>query len=298
MTNSSVTNIITIDVEDWYHSSLDLFKDSTVQHGAKPDASVVDNTLCTLDLLSKTANRATFFVLGTVAEHYPDLVREILNRGHEVACHGYSHKLVYNITPDEFENDVKICLEHLARAGCPRVLGYRAPYWSITKKSLWALDVLRKLGFRYDSSIFPIRRGLYGIADANPMVHQIREGLWEFPPATIRKFGVNWPIAGGGYLRMVPYRIVASAIRKSSGTDIRVFYFHPYELDPTDVHLKHKVSSVGSAAYWLQQVIGRRSNPDKLKKLLCEFKFTSIKESLLNLNTHEKNGSNANTNHN
>lgn len=280
------TNIISIDVEDWYHSSLDLFKDSPVQHGAKPDMSVVGNTLQTLDLLSKTDNKATFFVLGTVAEHYPDIVKEILNRGQEVATHGYCHKLIYNMRPEEFEDDLKISLEHLNRAGCDRILGYRAPYWSITKRSLWALGILRKLGFKYDSSIFPIRRGLYGIPGANPSVHKIAEDFWEFPPATIRMFGINWPIAGGGYLRMVPYRIIASAIRKSSGRQLGVFYFHPYELDPTDVHLKHKVKSVGTVAYWLQQKLGRGSNPDKLKRLLSEFKFTSIKETLSSLETH------------
>jgi polysaccharide deacetylase family protein (PEP-CTERM system associated) len=277
------TNIISIDVEDWYNSSLDLFKDSTVKHGAKPDPSVVDNTLQTLDLLSKTSNKTTFFVLGTVAEHYPDLVKEMINQGHEIATHGYSHKLVYNMSPTEFKDDLNIALEHLANAGSPDVLGYRAPYWSITKKSLWALEILQKLGFKYDSSIFPIRRGLYGIPDANPHVHQIVKGFWEFPPATIRMFGMNWPIAGGGYLRMAPYRIVASAIRKSSGRQIRVFYFHPYELDPTDVRLKHTVKSAGTLAYWLQQVVGRGSNPDKIKRLLSEFNFTSIKETLSNL---------------
>jgi len=277
---AETTNVISIDVEDWYNSSLDLFKDSTVQHGAKPDPSVVDNTIQTLDLLSKTNNKATFFVLGTVAEHYPDLVKEMINRGHEIATHGYSHKLVYNMSPTEFEDDLKIALEHLAKAGCSNVLGYRAPYWSITKSSLWALEVLQKLRFKYDSSVFPIRRGLYGIPDANPCVHQIVEGLWEFPPATVRMFGVNWPIAGGGYLRMAPYRIVASAIRRSSGREVRIFYFHPYELDPADVRMKHKVKSAGTLAYWLQQVVGRGSNPDKIKRLLSEFKFTSIRKIL------------------
>jgi polysaccharide deacetylase family protein (PEP-CTERM system associated) len=294
----SEDSVMTIDVEDWYQSSLDLFRDSSVAHGTKPEASVVDNTYYTLDLLSKTGNKATFFVLGTVAEHYPDIVKEILKRGHEVGTHGYFHKLVYNMTPCEFEDDVRIGLEYLDKAGCSQILGYRAPYWSITKKSLWALDILQKLGLKYDSSIFPIRRGLYGIHDADPNVHQIVEGFWEFPPATIRMLGVNWPIAGGGYLRMVPYRIVASAIRRSSARRIMIFYFHPYELDPKDTHLKHRVKSAKSVAYWIQQVIGRRSNPDKLKKLLYEFKFTSIKECLLNLQTYGQDSPNADIGHN
>ena len=160
-----IKNIITIDVEDWYNSSLDLFKDTNVEHGAKPDASVVDNTLCTLKLLAETKNKATFFILGTVAEYYPDLVKEILIQGHEVATHGYAHNLVYKLSPQEFEDDLRKSLDYLAKAECSQILGYRAPYWSITKKSLWALEVLQKLGLKYDSSIFPIKRGLYGGAE-------------------------------------------------------------------------------------------------------------------------------------
>ncbi|MBW8000398.1 MAG: DUF3473 domain-containing protein [Planctomycetes bacterium] len=280
MKELSSTNAMTIDVEDWYNSSLDLFEDSDVAHGAKPDPSVVDNTLCTLELLSKTNNKATFFVLGTVAEHYPDLVKEMMIQGHEVATHGYAHNLVYKLTPQQFEDDLKIAMEHLSNAGCCDVLGYRAPYWSITKKSLWALDILQRLGFKYDSSIFPIKRGLYGIPDANPDPHEISEDFWEFPPATVRMVGMNWPIAGGGYLRLVPYPIIASAIRRSAGKKSRVFYFHPYELDPSDVKLKHKIKSAGTLLYWMQQRLGRNSNPDKLRRLLSEHDFTSIKQIL------------------
>jgi polysaccharide deacetylase family protein (PEP-CTERM system associated) len=278
--NQSTRNVITIDVEDWYHSSLDLFKDSFVRHGSKPDSSVVDNTLSALDLLSKTGNKATFFVLGTVAEHYPDIVKEILNRGHEVATHGYSHKLVYNMKPLEFEDDLKISLEHLSKAGCDQVLGYRAPYWSITKRSLWALDILSKFGFKYDSSVFPIRRRLYGIADAPTVPYKISESLWEFPPATVRFLGVNLPIAGGGYLRLMPYKFVSKSIRKSMSKFVRVFYFHPYELDPKDTRLQHKAKSLRTLLYWAQQILGRGENPDKLRKLLMEFKFVSFKEIL------------------
>lgn len=287
--------MMTIDVEDWYHSSLDLFKDSSVAHGGKPDSSVVDNVLKTLDLLSKTNNTATFFILGTVAQHYPDVVKEIVNQKHEVATHGYHHRLVYDLTADEFRADIELSFEHLSAAGCPAVLGYRAPYWSITKHSLWALDVLREMGFKYDSSIFPIRRGLYGIPDANPHVHECENGLWEFPPATVRMLGMNWPIAGGGYLRMAPYRIVASAIRRSTGREPRVFYFHPYELDPTDVHLKHKVRSAGTLAYWVQQIVGRRSSPEKLERLLSEFNFTSISCVLEQLQTADPESSDEDT---
>jgi polysaccharide deacetylase family protein (PEP-CTERM system associated) len=273
-------NIMTVDVEDWYQSSLDIFKDTDVPHGLKPDISVVENTLRSLNLLASTGNKATFFVLGTVAQHFPDLVKEIMNQGHEVATHGFAHQLVYNLSPQQFEEDLKVSLDHLSNAGCRDVLGYRAPYWSITEKSLWALEVLHKLSFRYDSSIFPIKRKLYGIPNANPYVHEIRGNLWEFPPATIRMFGVNLPVAGGGYLRIVPYWLITSGIRKSSNQVIRTFYFHPYELDPTDVKMKHKITSPVSILYRFQQLVGRGSNPDKLERLLSEFRFTSISETL------------------
>jgi polysaccharide deacetylase family protein (PEP-CTERM system associated) len=276
----SQTNAMTIDVEDWYNSSLDIFKDSDVPHGSMPDKSVVDNTLVTLDLLSETNNKATFFVLGTVAQHYPDLVREISNRGHEIATHGYSHQLVYNMTPESFEEDLKISLDHLANAGSAEILGYRAPYWSITKKSLWALDSLKKSGMKYDSSIFPIKRGLYGIHDAKTYPNEIIDGLWEFPPATVRLFGVNLPIAGGGYLRLMPYKVISGAIRKSASKYTRAFYFHPYELDPEDIELQHKTRSMATILYWLQQKMGRASNPEKLRRLLTEFKFQSFKHIL------------------
>lgn len=275
-------NVMTIDVEDWYHSSLDLFKDSPVEHGSRPDPSVVDNTLHALDLLSETNNKATFFVLGTVAEHYPDVVKEIIVRGHEVASHGYAHELIYNITATEFEDDLKRSLEHLAKAGCAQILGYRAPYWSITKRSLWALDVLSKLGFKYDSSIFPIRRGLYGIPDATPYPHKVAGEMWEFPPATLRFLAVNFPIAGGGYLRLMPYKLVSWAIRKARAehAHVKVFYFHPYELDPQDVKLQHKSRSPATLLYWAQQIVGRGDNPDKLRRLMKEFQFVSFKQIL------------------
>jgi polysaccharide deacetylase family protein (PEP-CTERM system associated) len=280
-------NIMTIDVEDWYNSSIDLFSEKGVKHGQKPDPSVVDNTLFTLDLLSKTENTATFFVLGTVAEHYPDLVKEILIKGHEVATHGYAHELVYNLTPETFKKDLDKAVGFLSRAGCSEILGYRAPYWSITKKSLWALDVLDAFGMKYDSSIFPIYRGLYGIPDAPRFAHR-RKRLWEFPPSTIRFIGVNLPIAGGGYLRLVPYWLVKKAIQKTAQQQIRVFYFHPYELDPRDVRVKHKIRSTRSMTYYLQQIAGRKSNPQKLTRLLSEFSFVSIKEVLRSLEQNEK----------
>jgi polysaccharide deacetylase family protein (PEP-CTERM system associated) len=273
-------NIMSIDVEDWYSSSLDLFKDSDIQHGNKPDPSIVTNTRHSLEMLRKTENSGTFFILGTVAEHYPDLVKEILDSGHEVATHGYGHNLVYKLDEKSFAEDLEKSLGFLGRAGCSDVIGYRAPYWSITKKSLWALDVLKKFGFCYDSSIFPIRRKLYGIPDARTEPYKHDNGLWEFPPATYRFFGINIPIAGGGYLRLAPYSLIKRAIEKNQSQNTKVFYFHPYELDPSDVEMKHKVKSMVSFIYWIQQIVGRKDNPQKLKKLIEGYDFVSFVEVL------------------
>lgn len=270
-------NVLTVDVEDWYNSSIDLFSKDGAQHGQKPDPSVVTNTLRTLDLFSETKNTGTFFFLGTVAESYPDLVRETLRRGHEVGCHSYAHQLVYTLSEYEFTADLEKALGFLSKAGASHVVGYRAPYWSITEKSLWALDILREKGFTYDSSVFPIRRGLYGIPSAQRFPHR-RQGLWEFPPATIRVAGVNLPIAGGGYLRIVPYSFIKISINRTAHDLYKTFYFHPYELDVEDVAVRNKMRSIKSWSYYLQQVIGRRDNPKKIRRLMSENQFVSFEK--------------------
>ncbi len=272
-------NVLTVDVEDWWSSSVDLFSADGVQHGQQPHPSVVANTLRALDLFSETGNKGTFFFLGTVAESYPDLVRETIRRGHEVGCHSYAHRLVYNMTRAEFAVDTEKALTLLSKAGASKVLGYRAPYWSITGSSLWALDILRDMGFAYDSSIFPIRRGLYGLASA-PRVPHRRAGLWEFPPATARVAGVNLPVAGGGYLRLLPYKLISVLIKRAGRDHHQTFYFHPYELDAEDVVVQKELRSVRSWLYYVQQLIGRGRNSEKIRRLMTENKFTSY-ESIL-----------------
>jgi polysaccharide deacetylase family protein (PEP-CTERM system associated) len=276
-------DLLTIDVEDWYNSSLDVFSDTDIKHGCKPDESVVQNTLLSLELLKKSKIKATHFVLGTVAQHYPDLIKEILLQGHEVASHGFAHQLVYNLTPASFEDDLLRSLEHLTNAGCENILGYRAPYWSIKKENLWAIDVLHKLGFKYDSSIFPIRRGLYGIPNANREIHMIREGMMEVPPATLRVFGTNIPMAGGGYLRIFPEYIFFTLL-KMFKNKVNTFYYHPYELDSSDTQLKHELRSIKTNLSYLQQKLGRRRNLKKLKKLIAQLHSINIMDYLFREN--------------
>ena len=270
--------IMTVDVEDWFTSSVDLFSEAAAagQHGRKPDESVVRNTLRCLELFARNGSKATFFILTTVAETYPDLIREMERQGHEVGIHAYRHRLVYKLTPQEFEEDLKRSLEILHGVGVKNIYGFRAPYWSITKKSLWALEILQKHGLKYDASIFPIYRELYGIADAPTVPHEILPGFWEFPPATVRCLGVNLPIAGGGYLRMLPFALLPPLIRRASRRGALVFYLHPYELDPADAHLPVKLTSLKSRLYHRQQMMGRRGNAAKIEKLLALAQFQSI----------------------
>jgi polysaccharide deacetylase family protein (PEP-CTERM system associated) len=273
---TSPRHIMTVDVEDWYTSSIDLFAEASADHGRAPDPSVVRNTLLCLDLFSRYNSHATFFILTTVAEAYPDLIREIERRGHEIGVHGHQHRLVYNLTPAAFEADLNRSLDILRNLVSQPILGFRAPYWSITRRSLWALEILQRAGLCYDASIFPIYRELYGIPDAPTTPHEILPDFWEFPPATCRFLGVNIPVAGGGYLRMLPHFLLKPLIRRASRTGTLVFYMHPYEIDPTDTQAGQKLTSLKSRLYFLQQMIGRKGNPRKIRSLVSGMSFDSI----------------------
>lgn len=199
---------------------------------------VVANTRRVLDLFDEYNAKATFFFVGWVAEHFPHLVREVQSRGHELACHSYWHRTVYSLSPDEFRMDTRLAKSIIEDAAGVEVRGYRAPSWSITKSCLWALDILAEEGFTYDSSIYPIHHDLYGVPGAKrfPYTHACGNGLElrEFPPATLRLAGTNFPVAGGGYLRIFPSVFTEHAFRtfeKDYGERI-VVYLHPWELDP------------------------------------------------------------------
>jgi polysaccharide deacetylase family protein (PEP-CTERM system associated) len=190
-----------------------------------------------LVLFDSVGVKATFFVLGWVAERCPGIVREIADRGHEVACHGFSHQLVYNQTPEEFREETlrsKQLLEEIAQVP---VRGYRAASYSITNDSMWALDILAEAGFKYDSSIFPVRHDRYGIPGAceEPHVLNTSKGseLIEFPLSVAKVLGYNLPIAGGGYFRLYPYALTRAGLKQvNSRGQPFIFYLHPWEIDP------------------------------------------------------------------
>ena len=267
-------NALTIDVEDYYMVSA--FSD-IVAPDEWPcyESRVVRNTTILLDVLDAYDVKATFFVLGWVGEHHPGLVRDIHAAGHEVACHGYDHRLIYHLTPDQFREDVhkaKSILEDLTGA---RVLGYRAASYSIVKKTLWALDVLLEEGLLYDSSIFPIHHDRYGIPGSDRFPHRITTAsgtLWEFPPSTYRIFHQNIPIAGGGYLRLFPLSVTRAAMHAINEQEKKPFivYLHPWEIDVEQPRLNGR---------WLSQArhyVNLGSTLPKLQAFLSEFKFDRL----------------------
>lgn len=270
-----ILNALTIDVEEHFqvHAFERVVNRSTWDRYA---SRVTANTRRILALLAEYDVRATFFVLGWVADRHPDLVKEIAARGHELATHGYWHELVYRQTPDEFAADLCQSLEAIGRA-CNGLqpLGYRAPSFSITEQSLWALDVLRDHGIIYDSSIFPLAaHDRYGIKNASRFANKTHSGLWEFPVSTIRLGKQNWPVAGGGYFRLFPLWITRHAMhRLNAQKHPAVVYLHPWEFDPDQPRIP--------GAPWLSRFrhyvnIGKTES--RLKALLNEFEFAPMRE--------------------
>jgi len=237
MSHNSIVNALSVDVEEYYHALV--FQDGVKGRANGAFESRVDmSTERVLSLLAAHGVKATFFILGEVASDHPGLVRKIAQEKHEIACHGYHHTLVSGQSANEFGSGIrraKTVLEDLT--GEP-VLGYRAPNFSIGRDQTWAYQILAENGFRYDSSVYPILHDRYGDRHAPRFTHEIwRNGhtsLVEFPVGTIQLFGMNLPIGGGGYFRLLPGRLIESAIRRVNAVEKKpvMFYFHPWELDP------------------------------------------------------------------
>lgn len=266
-----IRNALTVDVEDYFHVSAFSECIDKKDWDSYP-LRVEKNTRRLLDLFDLHSVKATFFVLGWVAERTPGLVREIAARGHEVACHGYSHQLVYNQSPGIFREETirsKTLLEDIIQSP---VNGYRAASYSITGRSLWALDIIADAGFEYDSSIFPVRHDRYGIPDASVYPHRLKtpNGSWlvEFPLSTARIFGLRLPVAGGGYFRLYSYAITKAGLNQINRRKKPfIFYLHPWEIDTE----QPKIS-----AGWKSR-FRHYNNLDKcehrLKRLMNDFNF-------------------------
>jgi polysaccharide deacetylase family protein (PEP-CTERM system associated) len=238
-----VVDGLSVDLEDYYH--VEAFAASISRsHWSEFSSRVRQNTHRTLALLDRNRCRATFFVLGWVAEREPGLIRDIAQAGHELACHSHLHRPLYRLTPSEFRDDLKRSRDAIEDASGTKIFGFRAPTFSLTRKSLWALQILFEEGFEYDSSIFPIRHDLYGIPDAPRWIHRrfLSSGrsIWEVPLSTVRVGKMNLPFGGGGYLRLLPLTYTRWAIKRMHCCHRQpvIVYFHPWELDPDQPRLK------------------------------------------------------------
>ena len=232
-----MVNALTVDVEDYFHVQAFAGVIEPKRWDEYP-CRVERNTDRVLDLCARYNVQATFFVLGWVARRFPQLVARIRQAGHWVGCHGYAHQVIYAGGPTEFREDLRSGKKAVEDALGALVRSYRAPSYSITGATLWALEILIEEGFEFDSSIFPVVHDTYGIPGAPrfPYVRAVNGGgtLNEFPPSTLRILGVNCPIAGGGYLRLLPYSITAWAVRRINEVERQpaMVYLHPWELDP------------------------------------------------------------------
>jgi polysaccharide deacetylase family protein (PEP-CTERM system associated) len=232
LARTPLTNALTIDVEDYFQVS------AFAPHIDRADwdnreCRVEHNIDRILKLLDDKHTKATFFTLGWVAERYPQMVRRIVAEGHELASHGYGHQRASDLTEAEFFHDVSHAKTLLEDIGGMEVQGYRAPSFSIGTGNLWALDTLLRAGYRYSSSIYPVKHDHYGMPDAPRFAHQIRDGLMEVPPTTLRLFNRNLPSGGGGYFRLLPYALSRWMLQQVNQRDAEsaIFYFHPWEID-------------------------------------------------------------------
>ena len=272
-----ITNYLSIDVEDYFQ--VDAF--SSVIDPKKWDdyeCRVERNTRKILNLFSKYDVYATFFVTGWIAERYPQLVFEIEQSGHKIGCHSYWHRKVYTLSPEEFREDTRRTKDILEDITGKPVLGYRAPSYSITRQSLWALDILAELGFTYDSSIFPVYHDTYGIPGTPRFEYPLeKQHMTEYPISTLRLPGISLPIGGGGYFRLFPYWFTRAALTNINEREGKpfLFYLHPWELDPE----QPRITKAGwKSRFRHYNNLGKTEN--RLTRLLADFSFQPIDQSL------------------
>ncbi|PSW21215.1 DUF3473 domain-containing protein [Photobacterium sanctipauli] len=270
---SQITNAMTIDVEDYYHVAALSSVIKREQWGKTYPIRVEQSTQRILQLLEQHQTKATFFILGWVAQACPSLVREIAAQGHEVASHGYAHQQANKQTKDVFRDDVaksKALIESLTGK---EVIGYRAPSFSIDTSNPWAFEVLQELGFLYTSSTYPVKHDLYGVPNWPRFMHSRPEGILEIPIPTLTKFGRNIPIGGGGYFRFYPYQLSRYLIQSyinETGQPYS-FYFHPWEIDPNQPRVKG-ISRKSQFRHYLNL----HKMEQRLVQLLKDFEWNSM----------------------
>lgn len=271
MAMDPIQNAFTVDVEDYYQ--VEAFSGVIPRDKWETyPKRVSNNNEKILNLLDKHGVKGTFFVLGCVAENNKSLVSEIHAQGHEVACHGYSHKMILKQSKAEFKDETLKAKDLLEDIVNTPIKGYRAATYSITNENLWALEVLADAGFEYDSSIFPIRHDRYGISDFNRFPCEIRingKTIKEFPISTARLFGANLPVSGGGYFRLYPYMVTKMGLSSVNNQGMPfVFYMHPWEVDPAQPQIEGISNSTKFRHY-----VNLNKTEAKLRDLLEDFRF-------------------------
>jgi polysaccharide deacetylase family protein (PEP-CTERM system associated) len=276
-TTPTVKNAISIDLEDWFcvHNLSQVIKK---EDWDTCELRVYESTKRILNLLDKHNTQATFFVLGWIAKRLPELIREVEEKGHEIAVHGYNHLLLTEITPEEFEEDLARALDTIKACGVKQpLLGFRAPSFTVVEKTReWALKTLEKYDLRYDSSVFPVGfHPDYGVADAPLAPYKITANLYEFPMSCLEVFGKRLPFCGGGYFRLFPYAYTKFCMKRCNAQGRpAVFYLHPWELDPGQPRIALPKSKA------IRHYRNLDQTEKRLDALLSDFQFTTIKEVL------------------
>ncbi len=277
-TSQLITNAFSIDVEGFIESNLQSFhiEDKYVSR-LKENNEIEKNVNSILTLLDSFSIKGTFFFLGRIARDIPNVVKETAQCGHEIACHSHKHLRIFGLTKEEFKRDLICAKGTLEDISGKSVYGFRAPDFSIMKSSMWALDVLKEIGFLYDSSIFPTGlHDVYGISDAKHFIHKLPNGLIEFPISTIEFFGRRFPFGGGGYFRLFPLILTKLCIRKvNKNGNPCMFYLHPYELGPI-IPIIPKLSYYRKFRHYYNCEDGHK----RLKGILQTFRFGTAIEIL------------------
>jgi polysaccharide deacetylase family protein (PEP-CTERM system associated) len=275
---TSIDNTMTIDVEDYFQ--VGAFADRIARDAWDTYPCRVErNVDVILALLDAAKAKATFFTLGWVAERYPQMIRRMGDAGHEIASHGFGHERATEQARAAFLADIKLAKAVLEDIGGRQVTGYRAPNFSVGDGNPWAFDCMVEAGYRYSSSLYPIRHDHYGVPDAPRFAHEVRPGLLEVPVATVRMFGNNLPAGGGGYFRLLPYALSRWSIRRINAVDRMpaMFYFHPWEVDPE----QPRVDGISAKARFRHYVnLGRMEA--RLAALLADFRWGRVDQVFLN----------------
>jgi polysaccharide deacetylase family protein (PEP-CTERM system associated) len=277
MNASCSPGVLSVDVEDYFQVEAFADRVDLGQWDQYP-SRVEANTRTILDLFDECKVKGTFFILGWVAERYPGLIAEIVRRGHEPACHSYWHRRVYRLSRQEFREDTRRAKDAIEAAAGSPVIGYRAPSFSVTRNSFWALDVLAELGFRYDSSVFPIRHDVYGIPDAPRAPFRVVTSngpMVEFPMTTFRWLGgFNLPVGGGGYLRIFPFWFTRFGIARAGKDGLSLItYLHPWEVDPQQPRLAGRLTSR------VRHYTNLRKTAARFRELTTFVRFSTFRDS-------------------